>query len=43
MQTLGAYEVDGIVMIVRRFHLGQVRPDFGETWMDIDVGLLELE
>ena len=42
-QTLGAYAVDDIVMIVRRFSRGQSLPDFGETGMDIVVGLLRLE
>ena len=42
-QTSGAYEVDSIVMIVRRFCRGQVFPDFGETGLDIGVGMLGLE
>ena len=31
MQTSGVDVVDGIVMIVLRFFLGQALPDFGET------------
>ena len=39
-QTPGAYAVGGIVIIARRFHLGQAFPDFGETGLDIVVGPL---
>ena len=42
-QTSGAYAVDGIVMIFRRFRRGQAFPYFGETGLDIVVGLLGLE
>ena len=41
-QTSGAYTVGGIVTISRRFCLGQALPDFGETGLDIFVGLLGL-
>ena len=39
----GAYAIDGIAMIVRRFRRGQALPDFGETGLDIVIGLLGLE
>ena len=42
-QTLGYYTVGGIVMIDRRFRLGQALSDFGETGLYIVVGLLGME
>ena len=42
-QPSGAYAVCRIVMIDRRFSLGQSLPDFGETGLDIVVGPLRLE
>ena len=42
-QTSGAYEIDGIAMIFWRFCRGQALPDFGETGLDIFVGMLDLE
>ena len=42
-KEVGAYAVGGIVMIDRRFRLGQAFTDFEETDMGIVVGPLGLE